>query len=87
MTINSILLFNIFYNKDKLSFSDAHTYHYCVIPSQCAHWRGNPFSCGAKHRAAFGGRGCGLPHQPADWFAMTPAGGAMGAPPVADKAT
>ena len=32
-----------------------------VIPSQCAHWRGNPFSCGAKHRAAFGGRGYGLP--------------------------
>ena len=58
----------------KLSFSGPETFHCCVIPSQCAHWRGNPFSCGAKHRAAFGGRGCGLPHQPAGWFAMTPAG-------------
>ena len=25
--------------------------------------RGNPFSCGAKHRAAYGGRGYGLPRR------------------------
>ena len=34
-----------------------------VIPSQCAHWRGNPPNIADAHRRS--------PHQSADWFAMT----------------
>ena len=66
----------IIYKCAKLSFSDAEACQSCVIPSQCAHWRGNPFSPAVQSTAP------PLAAKDADchtsdighWFAMTPAG-------------
>ena len=49
---------------------------YLVIPSQCAHWRGNPpvfFRASERKGCSIWPlwRSGGLPHQSEDWFAMT----------------
>ena len=47
-------LFGLIINKKNLTMGNVIKLRYAVIPSQCAHWHGNPLSYGWEY---------GLPHQ------------------------